>query len=522
MAFTKTSICKGETLRGYLLRRKFRGSPRNSREIEIPRSVSWLLPSNLKDFEEKYGTYLGSALKVMRENTINPGVSRFAPAKVTKELFSFQMGDSRKIFPPMRLGLTSHGTTSHTWDLGICIRCLDEDVTPCGESFWRRDFLLTSITMCPRHESRILALCGNCRHSNRNSNAYLPPSSRCLCPNPLAPRIYKSDIDIEHLELELAKGWSRALDENFAPNMSSNDFLKILKMRAAELGLSINGAIQWEKVRNFFSRPDLTEMAKSLRFNLKSYKTQYLFSGREIHAGPIHMIFALNSLFGNWQAVEDAISSNYISRHDFIMKPVPLKNKRRKSNYTNERYLRHREESIDLFPKTIILYKRIQDKFPGISHTEILRFLPFKNQFAVNIDRLQEHGVENLPVRNGPISTSRIDEIACKYIAKRGREFIRTGADFRITPARLLSRCPVQVYILSPEAEKTYPQTSAALRRYSEDLQQFHRRAIRFAVSEGSFCLSPMFDAVELSKLPKTKLAELYKQLRRTRELSRT
>ncbi|BEU27460.1 hypothetical protein [Paraburkholderia sp. 22B1P] len=292
-------IRDGEAFAAYLLRRGYYDEKRHRGSR---RKHSWVLPSRLVHHAERLG--LASADRLVDENTLVPVLYRFLSRSDEAKLIGHHLGEPSLGITGM-VGLTVSLGPPLRWAPGICLCCMSDDMEMYGHTFWRRDFLLPEIRWCARHNAPLYRLCDPCTIRFGTGRKFDMPFYRCLCGRPLALR----PTTVHSHERELAKGWQALLDSNFAPFIGSQEIAALTNSRARELGLVTDEQVYEDRCDDYFGAQRLRALGKSIDFLFNSKPVANALLGQGCMRHPVHGIFLLVALFGNWRDVENLMIS---------------------------------------------------------------------------------------------------------------------------------------------------------------------------------------------------------------------
>ncbi|WP_124495452.1 hypothetical protein [Burkholderia sp. Bp9140] len=471
------SICKGENFAGFLTKNQTNSLVPISRQFDD--KVSWVLPYMLEKQVPLLGSAVGSVNDVLTDNTLLPALSRFlAPADAAR-LRAYHLVGAR---PPHRHPFAAFRNSfpGSNWKPGICLACLDEDISPDGNPFWRRDFVLFDFRLCARHGTRIHDICDTCANSGRWLLRLTWPKSRCLCGGKLKPRVHPDMQGYEHVELDFVRGWSRLLDAGFAPHMQGPQIAAVINRQAQSIGIVDGMRVRWNDFYEFFLSPGCMQVAQNIGFTFKSESVRGALAGEAPPRNPFHSLFMLIALFDGWDNAELALLSP--------APPSPSTHTRVKHGQSRELGTAARKRlhkiSMTLLPETIALYNSLRKKHPSLSHSNIRDLLPPTNQLAVTRARLLEHGANVPPARHGTDIYRKNDALLVQRIKERARTFKAMNTTRRLTAHLLMgghrgSACPRHVFV------DRYPNAAAALEKLIETPLQRYIRLLRPLVLSG-------------------------------------
>ncbi|AGH86304.1 hypothetical protein A3768_5651 (plasmid) [Ralstonia solanacearum] len=491
--FSASSICKDEVFAGFVARHRLAAldSPAAQLLGGPNRSLSWLMPTRLAEIVPAWGDCLGSLESVLANNTLLPGFNRFLSPQHIELVHRHHTGANIAGLISV-LGLTSLGSrrvVHHTWGPGICLDCLKEDITPTGDCFWRRDLVLQHVRLCPRHGTPVYDLCGTCFHGIRGSTVLRVPLSTCVCGTPLKPRERIRHRAMEQLELELARGWSRLLDSNFAPHAQGQLIAAVACHKARELGVVKNRGVKWQRFAQIFMNPTFGKLGDSLGFPFKCRRVAKFLLGDTSLRNPLHGLFILLALFEKWETIESVLRTTTTAPD--ISMAAPIWPGQKTSAAWKVRAL---AQSIKLLPQTCELYESLRSTHPYLAHTHIVALMPHQNARAATRERLRAHGVQ-FPEEDFSLVQ---DMSAAAHIEQQAQLLTKAGVTYRLTKSRLLYGHPMRYTWKFEHVRARSPKTAAALEKYVETPAQLCRRRLPEQIRAG---LVPNWGPEEVQRL---------------------
>lgn len=491
--FSASSICTGEVLAGFVARHRLGALDAPATQLlgAANRSLSWLMPTRLGEIVPAWGDCLGSLESVLANNTLLPGFNRFLSPQHIELVRRHHTGTNIAGLISV-LGLTSLGSrrvVHHTWSPGICLDCLKEDIAPTGDPFWRRDLVLQHVRVCPRHGTPVYDPCGTCFHGIRLSTTLRVPQRTCVCGAPLKPRERTRHKAIEQLEFDLARGWSRLLDSNFAPHAQGQLIAAVVCQKARELGVVKSRSVKWQRFAQIFMNPTFGKLGDSLGFPFKCRRVAKFLLGDTSLRNPLHGLFVLLALFEKWETIESTLCTTSTAPDIAVAAPS---SPRQQTNTTWR--ARALVQSIKLLPQTCRLYESLRNTHPYLTHAHIRALMPYQNALAATRERLRAHGVQ---FPEGDFSRVQ-DASAAAHIERQVQLLMEAGVTYRRTKSRLLYGHPMAYTWKFDHVRARSPKTAAALEKYVETPAQLCRRLLPEQIRAG---LVPNWSPEEIQRL---------------------
>jgi hypothetical protein len=383
-----SSICKGEIFGSYIQRQPQHNPIQPDMQLCASDAFSWLLPRDIQRYADLLGEYVVSLEYLLSYNTLLPGFRRFLAPDDATRVREYHVGPTDfQIASTVGCAGGRQGLSS---DPGICIECIKEDISANGEAFWRRDFLLSNVRWCARHQTPVRSLCDACVYTFQHTRRFISPQSVCYCGRPLILR--SRDDNVQELELEMARGWSQLLDCKFEPKLNGPEVATLTHIKAKELGLVDRSGVRWKIFQDFFEQPKLQSLGKSLGFSFRNEPARDALRGVLSMRNPCHALFLLVAMYGSWDAVKTEILWPCGFRGYGFDKAKYESNASKMPN-ASANWERQYARSVDLMTETVHMYARLRNDYPELGHLAIRVRLPYENARAASRARLEEHGV---------------------------------------------------------------------------------------------------------------------------------
>jgi hypothetical protein len=502
-------ISNGEIFTGYLSQHRDRPETQLLKDAYGSQNRSWALPTDLARQVGSLGKLVGPLNRVLANNTLLPGYTRFLSHTEADLVRTHHIGDKVRSAPGL-VGFLRPGRMGPNWAPGVCLKCLDEDISLGGQPFWRRDFVLSHVKYCAWHGTPIHSLCTGCFSGNRTFVALTGPSSKCLCGEKLKPRDRIRGREEKYLEFDMSFGWSKLLDPTFLPHVKGPEIACLIHKIARELGLAGPNSVNWVDFRKFYSTPEFAKVGDSIAFPLQSRTTLRAMLGEAPLRNPFNSLFLLITMFGAWKGVESALRSMQPAENLPEVTPrQPLQLQLEVGQSRRQCQTRHLlARSIELLPETCVLYRQIRVEHPLFSHSAIVRHLPSINQHAATKERLRAHGLECIPQSRGHQYSAEIDAALAKYISQQWRSLTKARVKFRLTRLRLMHGHTFGnknwVY-----CHRRMPKTAETLDKYAETKRMRMLRVLKFEIRAGMIRGYGEADARRLHLMNKTEIRDL-------------
>ncbi|WP_155768813.1 TniQ family protein [Burkholderia diffusa] len=476
-----SSICEGEAFGGYLARHRYNTTGSQLEKLYGSRRTPWILSGQIAEHVRICGNHVGTLDKVLSYHTLITGFCRFLPPEDATRVHEYHIGKPiRSIMPTV--GLTANRGLGQVWSPGICMECLKEDISPTGQNYWRRDFLLSHIRYCSKHGTPIYDFCDVCVHGHRASYGLTAPDSKCLCGAHLIIRKQITTKPVARFELDIARGWSKLLDPKFCQNIQGYEILDLINQQAITLGIVDGHKIKWDKFGKFFDTSTNFSLSNSIGLLFRSARILRVLLGKATLRNPIHAIFMLTTLFDGWDGAESAINSYVRSSQYFPNQDEAIRGSRHEkskgktgNNNTNRRR--------PLTAEICRTYTKLKNKHPSLSHSNIV--LLMGSPSGVTIKALRELGVNAVPSRREAFAPPEQDSRMAKDIERRWMEMKNANVRYRITVNKLVHGQSKLSGLYRPGMCKRYPQAIAALEKYSETPAMRTRRILRLDILNG-------------------------------------
>lgn len=399
-----SSISNGEPIAGFFYRSQFGFGRSLQQELwkaigkTYSGKISWLLPSSLNLIAEIFGDATGDTKSILEKNTLFPVFCRFLSQEnrhMLEQHHCFNTG----IGIGSILGFYRLNRPGRVFN--VCKKCLTDDISSDGRSFWRREFMMPAIEFCWKHREPLQAGCSTCVLDYGKPESILYTGKNCTCDvnRNLRLSTYTDDDVISLVDLSL--GFSRLLDPKILTNVKFDDFKSAIANRSVTLGLTRNGMMNQARVIEFFDDNKLVSSRdKRVMFGISWLMLRQALTGQGLPANPISSIRLLSVLFGGWPEAENYLLN--ASNRLIISDKLRLGLEESSSNQISCRRKRKRRPVAireERFLECVQAYRAVRDGFATETHSELLRRLPSSFRLYLTRKRLMLTG-ERMPLTN--------------------------------------------------------------------------------------------------------------------------
>ena len=145
----------------------------------------WTVPSNLFRLLDNLAPVFSSAEEIFEHHTCLPAFMPFVPVLSRANLFAHVFAGEERMGIAGVLGLTGKASKFGP-RMALCRKCMQEDELQYGIAYWHREHALPSLGYCPHHHLPLLAGCGECAYTRKDSRRPLIPKRFCWCGNSYA------------------------------------------------------------------------------------------------------------------------------------------------------------------------------------------------------------------------------------------------------------------------------------------------------------------------------------------------
>lgn len=457
-----TTISPGEHFAFYLARHQGFGS-----QDFAPKS--WLWPSGLATLIDQFRDYVGTHDQVLSGNTLYPLFARFLPDESRTALRTHLLHKSRSgIATTTGLGGPLSGWVQAR--IACCPHCIEQDVAPCGKSFWRRDNLIPGLLFCRQHEMPLHVACSRCADFRRRS-WMTDPRAHCGCGLRAIPAAAGLNDAEASAEIELAKATSMLLDPAYLPGLNHSNLAAVVARAACEQRLTRGGQVDWSRVEALLQRWRHQGLLMRTGFPPARHSAlREAITGKRVLRHPAHSIILLKILHGTWRDVERSfLHIAESSRATFLRTEQPRDLRKPQSIGRVQWLAQNRERYIHRYTQE---YRQLRELHPSETHTALMRRLPSGAATFISRKRLSEAGVRISPEAHSNEGyrddyDEELDASLSRHVRDSARALLASGHRQRLSRtvlfnghrmtrawARIKARLPLTIQALA-ECEET-------------------------------------------------------------------
>ncbi|NYH21712.1 TniQ family protein [Paraburkholderia bryophila] len=262
-----------------------------------------LFPSGMRSLIDQFGDLVGPLDKVFARNMLLPLFKR----ALDPEGQAFLEGhclDAPKMGLPAVVGLNGPRSGWARATAACCPMCIQDDIAPCGNPFWKRDHLVPGLLFCSRHQLPLHVPCEMCADFRKHPNLTTHPGRHCGCGlRPLSQATALSDADMAS-ETEMAKAASNLLQPNYLPQLNHIGFATLVAKSASELGLVEEKGVNWRRTEEYLKDTPHSRLISRTSILLGRVQVGAVLRGKAVFRNPLQGVALLIALYGTWDAVE--------------------------------------------------------------------------------------------------------------------------------------------------------------------------------------------------------------------------
>ncbi|MFL9888236.1 TniQ family protein [Paraburkholderia agricolaris] len=400
---------------------------------------SWLFPSGMLNLIDQLADFVGPLDKVLARNTLLPLFHR-ALVPDNQAFVTTHFLEAPKMGLPAIVGLNGPRSGWARATVARCPRCIQEDIAPCGNPFWRRDHLIPGLLFCSRHRLPLHIPCEKCADFKAHPNLTTHPGMHCGCGlRPLPQTTPLSGTDVAS-EIEMANGASKLLEPSYLPNLNHIGIATLVARSTNALGLVKDSRVDWRRAVSYLK--DARHANLLSRTSLPLHRDNSVGSvlrGETVFRHPLHNIALLIALYGTWSAVE--AEGSLLTGEERPTAPASGQPKVRPKTGNRKRRIKWLEKNHSRwFSHYVEMYREAQRKHTADGHMELMRRLPQNAGMFLNREKLLAAGVD-VPTRAKYIGVydDSLDRSFSRHIRATAKRLVKQEYQGRLS-RRVLTR----------------------------------------------------------------------------------
>lgn len=390
-----------------------------------------LFPSGMRSLIDKFGDLVGPLDKVFAGHTLLPLFNRTLVSEEQAALKGHSL-DTPKMGLPAVVGLNGPRSGWARATVACCPMCIQDDIAPCGNPFWRRDHLVPGLLFCSRHQLPLHVPCEMCADFRTFPNLTTHPGRHCGCglrPLPLTSTL--SDADIAS-ETEMAKAVSKLLQPNYLPQLNRFGISTLVAKSASGLGLAKDISVNWRRTEEYLKDGPHARLISRTSLLLGRAQVGAVLRGKAVFRNPLQSVALLIALYGTWDAVEaecaTATSEDrqtaLATKRATVSLPGKAISRRKSVEKHHDRWFAH----------YVVLYRKVRKEHPDDSSSQLLRRLPSSAAHFLTRAKLVAAG-EDVPPRF--TYSKALDQSFSRHIRAAAKRLLEQGYRWRVTQRAL-------------------------------------------------------------------------------------
>lgn len=332
-----------------------------------------LFPSGMRKVIEQFGDLTGPVEKVLARNTLLPLFRRMLAPEQQATLASHFL-DKPRLGLPAIVGLNGPRSGWARAKTARCPSCIQEDIAPCGNPFWRRDHLIPGLLFCSRHRLPLHIPCDMCADFKGYQNLTTHPGMHCGCglmPLPQTAKLADAGIAAE---IEVAKAASKLLQPGYLPQLDRVGIAALAGKSSRALGLVKDGHVNWRRTEAYFTEAPSEPLISRTSLLLGRDQVSKVLRGKGVFRNPVENLALLIALYGTWDAVEvECLSApaklpttQVEEQSTARLESKDITARKRWVTKNHDRWFAHYAE----------IYRAMRREHPSDNHSRLLRRLP--------------------------------------------------------------------------------------------------------------------------------------------------
>jgi TniQ len=332
-----------------------------------------IFPSGMRKLIEQFGDLVGPVDTVLARNTLLPLFHRVLDPENQATLVSHFLDEPRYGLPGI-VGLNGPRSGWARVKPARCPACIQEDVAPCSNPFWRRDHLIPGLLFCSRHQLPLHIPCDTCADFKAYQNLTTHPGMHCGCglrPLPQTAKLSNADIASE---IEMATAASKLLQPDYLPQLNHIGIAALVEKSTRTLGLVEDSRVNWQRTEAYFKEAPHQQLISRTSLLRGRYQVSTVLCGGGVFRNPVENLALLIALYGTWDAVEaECLSVAAAERAKAAREQSKASRKPRDTTARARWVAKHHDR---WFAHYVELYRAMRREHPLDNHSKLLGRLP--------------------------------------------------------------------------------------------------------------------------------------------------
>lgn len=498
-----TSIARGEHLPLYPARLKSFAC------VDLTPS-GLLFPSGMRKLIEQLGDLARPLDKVLAGNSLLPLFHRALVPEEQATLESHFL-DAPKLGLPALVGLNGPRSGWARATVARCPGCIQEDIAPCGNPFWRRDHLVPGLLFCGRHRLPLHIPCEKCADFRRHPNLTTHAGRHCGCGlRPLPQTTTLSNAEVAS-EIEMAKAASKLLQPNYFPNLNHIGIATLVAKSARALRLVEDSGVNWRRADAHFKDVPHARLISRTSLLLGRPHVSTVLRGKGVFRNPLHNVVLLMALYGTWDAIEaECLLLDAEERPTAPAPNEPNESPQKKGQQYRSKWVAKNHDR--WFAHYVEMYREVRKKHIDDSFSQLMRRLPHSALLFVTHAKLLAIG-EDVPAPQfahaGTYDRS-LDRSFSRHIRATAKRLLKEDYQGRLTQ-RALTRGH-RMDIAWHQIRDRLPRAKQVLAACQESLSAYQRRRLLMLSKSGAVFGMPGLTKEQIDEMDDAAVREHLKQ----------